>query len=187
MSKYSNKQIEEVCKMLESGLYTLDEVSKISGVGINTVRNIVNLNQSWKHISQNYNVQNYKKTKRYYTRNQYEHVFKLLDEDILSPYDISDITGVSVNIIRKIYNETLNTNSEYLEYIDTLYDKYDISSYTPYNKEYSKANKINYAIFQECNSLIEKGISPKFVKRIISEKYDINEEFLRIHVIEKLI
>ena len=54
-NKYSNDQINDVCKLLESNKYTLQEISEKTNVYIDTVRDIKN-HKSWIHISKLYNI-----------------------------------------------------------------------------------------------------------------------------------
>ena len=52
MSKYTNEEIENVCKLKIEG-YNNKEISNMTGVNIDTVWKVVN-GKAWKHIYEKY-------------------------------------------------------------------------------------------------------------------------------------
>ena len=169
MSKLTQERAETICKLLESGIYTIKDIMKITGETYDCVVKIIKRN-TWVRVSQNYNIDNYHH-KRQYDVKEYESVFKLMVTNKLSLYDISDETGVDGKTVFKIY-----THSSTSKIINSLYSKYDINNYTLSDKEYTKSistDMIKYSLL-----LKEKGIEFKYIERIISKKFDINEFYI---------
>lgn len=54
MSKYTNDQIEKVCKMLENPDIPFKDIAKMTGVSIKTITHI-RMDNGWPHISSKYN------------------------------------------------------------------------------------------------------------------------------------
>jgi len=54
-AKYTEQQIHQVCKLLEDLTYPLAYISKKTGVGIKTIKNIRS-GKGWPHIAKNYNI-----------------------------------------------------------------------------------------------------------------------------------
>ena len=178
MAKYDDIVIEQVCQFLEDGLLTLKEINKLTNVGMNTIYHIID-KASWTHVSCKYNIDNYRKYTRLYTHDDYEKVFSLLEQDEHSIYDISDLSGISVNMIRKIRRRVDNP-----KYND-LYDKYNIDKYNSNNKKYSK--EITNDMIDYFKELASRDIERKYIKRLISSKFNINEEYVKLFLVDKFI
>ena len=105
LHKYSRDAIEKACELMESGKYVLREISEMTEVPVPMLGR-VRLRKSWCNVSKNYHIENCKRSRWYdgshYSMRQMENVFRLLSENKLSIYDISDRTGVSVATIRKV-------------------------------------------------------------------------------------
>lgn len=54
-SKYTNKQIHEVCKLLEKNKYKVKKISKMTNVDKNTINDIIS-RSAWNHISIIYDI-----------------------------------------------------------------------------------------------------------------------------------
>ena len=61
-SKITNKQAEDICKLLEQGLTPkeISEIIKIDGCNMFKISQNILFRLSWKHISKNYNIDNSK-------------------------------------------------------------------------------------------------------------------------------
>ena len=177
LAKYTDEDIHNVCKLLEEGIMTLNDISRYTSVSFGIIYLIIK-HVSWTNISCNYNVDNYYHDREVYSHDDYEKVFKMLSENKLSLYEISDISGVrysSVNSIkRRIKNPRYND----------LFDKYDISNYTLSGKVYKDITK---DMIDRIHELYEKDIPVKYIKRTVSKEFNINEEKIRVYIRDKII
>lgn len=104
LSIYSNKQIMYVCELLESNKLTRSEISKLTGVAIYTIQNILK-HKKWTHISKNYKIDNYNiisentGSKPKYDIQDIEKVCKLIEDGFYTLAEISNITGVGLYTI----------------------------------------------------------------------------------------
>lgn len=169
MTKYTEEQIIEICKLLESGVYTIKDIIEMTGVSYNCISHIIRRN-TWTRISNNYEINNYCH-KKSYTSNDYRKVFSLLEDNQLSPYDISDITGVDCKTVFKIIYNISNS-----DIVNELYPEYDISNYTISDKIYTK--QITTEMIDYYSFLKSKKYKNKIIDRIISKKFNINELFV---------
>ena len=62
---------------------------------------------------------------------------------------------------------------------DDLFMKYDISKYIKNGKEYKD---IPNELIEDILKLKKRGISNKYIKRVLSKKYLINEEKIRVYM-----
>ena len=119
-SKFTERQVKKVCELLEEGVISLKEIAKRTGVSYDMVRNIKS-HHSWKHISCNYNIDNYAK---YYERaiNKriplIHEVCKLLESNTCSAIEISERTGVSFSAVMNILCKRDHVNISKLYNID---------------------------------------------------------------------
>lgn len=102
LSKYSDEQIEYVCKLLSENKLTMHEIEKETGVPYYVIQFIRYRDYSHKNIKIKYNIDNYNTFDTYkYSDDQIHNVCKLLElnKDL---YEISEITGVSISMVRMI-------------------------------------------------------------------------------------
>lgn len=167
LSKYKRKDVEEACELMESGEYTLPEISIITSISINMLY-LIRDRKSWTNVSMLYDVQNCKAVKNEYNETQIELVYALLEEDKLSIYDISDKTNVKTSTIYNILTGR-DTKFKYLREI------YDVTKY--------HGNKILPNLPEEVVNDIRQylldGFTPKQISKIIHEKYHFNADRIR--------
>lgn len=172
LAKYDESAVRDACEYMEEGLISLSEISKITGLSFGMLWLIVT-KKSWVNVSCEYNIDNYYKERESYTDEMYENVFRMLEENKYSLYEISDITGVKYVAICNILSHKNNP------LYDNLYDIYDISKYTG---GYIPYKEISNFVKDEIVKLYQDGIKPKYIKRIISKSYNINEEKIRVYI-----
>lgn len=124
LQKYDKSLVIKACELMDSGDYTLPEISELTSIHIAMLYCIRN-RQSWCNVSIMYDVENCKNCKNEYTDEQVSDVFMLLEDNKLSLYDISDETGVRFDAVYGILKQRKGT----LRY-KYLYEIYDISKYT---------------------------------------------------------
>lgn len=167
LAKYSKSQVMEACEYMEDGNLTIPEISLLTDIATGMLYRIQK-RLSWVNISVNYDVENCKQPKNKYTPEQMEKVFKLLEENKLSMYDISDETAVKVSTIQNIILHRYVKNFEY------LYDIYDISKY--------QGNKIMKSlpdeVIKDIIKLLNEGYKTKYIQVTLHNKYNINEDRL---------
>ena len=168
MSKYSRKQITLACQLMEQGTYTLQEIELVTDIDI-AMLYLIKRRISWINVSKFYDVENCKQTKSNYSEDDIELVYKLLEENKLSVYDIMDRTGVKTSTIYNIISNRL----EKFSYLNEIYD---ISKYTTYDK----INEIPQSIKDEIITRIKNSnISTKDISLEISKSYNINYDKIR--------
>lgn len=171
-AKYDSDRIELACQLLSEGILTLKMIEDITEIPFATLYSIIYFN-AWEDISKKYNVKNYYHDRDSYTSEMYEIVFKLLSDNRLSLYEISDISGIRYssinNILRNVPNPLYNN----------LYKKYDITKYSSKNKTYKD---IPEEAKEKIKRMFFEGIKSKYIKRIISKEFDINEEKIRVYI-----
>ena len=172
VSIYSDNIIKDVCVYLEEGLLTLKEISKITNVGFTTIFMIAT-KKARTEISCNYKVENYYHDRESYSYDQYKKVFQYLSENKYSLYEISDITNVRYSSIGNILSHKENP------IYNDLFKTYNIDNYKGGYIPYKKLSEdiIKYTIL-----LYNQGMKPKYIKRIVSKRYDINEEKIRVFI-----
>lgn len=170
--KTDSEKVHLACKLMEEGLLTLKEISKITEISFGMIW-LICQKESWVDVSKDYNVSNYYRDRASYSHDQYEKVFKLLEENQKSLYDISDLTNVRYSSIGNIL--AFKPNPIY----DDLFMKYDISKYIKNGKEYKD---IPNELIEDILKLKKRGISNKYIKRVLSKKYLINEEKIRVYM-----
>lgn len=126
-SIYSDKEIHEVCKLLETGKFLNTEISEITGVNISVISK-VKCKECWTHISNQYNIKKPVKNAKgslsassKYSENQIHKVCKLLELGNKTMTEISKETNVGYDMIYRI-----KTGKNWLE----ISSKYKIPSIT---------------------------------------------------------
>lgn len=107
----SIEYIELVCQLLETNMYSLCEISDISGISIQTIRKIRH-RINWKDISSNYKIENYKPEDHKIKSEQHEklsdHQVELICDELvknqLTMPEISEKLNIPIYIIRRIRN-----------------------------------------------------------------------------------
>ena len=101
-SKYSNKEIHEVCKLLDSGKYTLKEISNMTRLSYQNIRNIY-YGTNWKHISCHYNFLKNKESHPLYDQRKQKvvEICELLDKGYNSN-QVGEMLDVNPSKVRKI-------------------------------------------------------------------------------------
>jgi predicted XRE-type DNA-binding protein len=107
---YSDDKITEVCKLLENPDIPQTEISKITGVSVNTIKDIMK-KSSYSRISDKFNIvprNNYGAScpVSKYSEKQIHQVCKLLEDNKMSVKYISENTGVKLGIIYDIRRGT---------------------------------------------------------------------------------
>ena len=131
--RYTSKEVRKACKMMESGKYTIFEISEKLYLPMKFLYKIRD-GRTWVNISQQYNVANCKRAPRVsknhgnsyttYDVSDVEQVFVLLEQNNLSIYDIEEITQVNYNTIMNILYR------RYIKKYESYYEIYDISKYS---------------------------------------------------------
>ena len=104
-SIYTNKQIEKVCKLLESNKYTVKEISEKTDVSTDTIYSIRTKN-IWSEISKKYNIPKVQKiSNTVYTNKQIEKVCKLLESNKYTVKEISEKTDVKKSTVNDILHK----------------------------------------------------------------------------------
>lgn len=106
---YTDKQIHDVCKHLEKGKLTIKEITNKTGVSRDTISNILNPNIcARKDISSLYDLSKYNAKNMFdeslckFTDKQIKQVCKELVKNKIPMYKISEKTGVSYSVVKKI-------------------------------------------------------------------------------------
>ena len=95
-NKYKTKNIHDVCKLLENSCLSRYEISRKTGVSYDTVNDILNY-RSWRHISDQYNINNYNINCNFkYSEKTKSDIIKLLKLK-KRPKDICDILNLPYN------------------------------------------------------------------------------------------
>lgn len=104
------EMVEYVCVLLSTNLYSVDEISVMSGVTKENIKKIKN-KKTWVNISNKYNIDNYnpKDHKDYHkcgirlNKNQVKNICKALENNMGSFSQIARDNNVSIQCIRRIY------------------------------------------------------------------------------------
>ena len=180
LHKYSRDTIEKACKLMESGKYVLREISEMTEVPVRML-GFVRLRKSWCNVSKNYHIENCKRShwcdESHYSMRQMENVFRLLSENKLSIYDISDRTGVSVATIRNVV-----THRKGLKQYESLYDKYDVSKYQGRKKV---LNPLTNDHKKQIDFLIGINKSVDVICSIMNEEHHHNSQYIRDYIRRK--
>lgn len=167
LSKYTDKQVRQACQYMEDGEMTLPTIAKKTKIDIAMIYCIKN-RKSWVNISIEYDVENCKSIKAKYTEEQMYMVYKLLSENELSIYEISDITKVKTSTI---YNVILHRDEKF----KFLNDIFDVGNYTSHKILDDFSDDIKDAI----DVMLKLDKSPKDISKVIHNKYNINEDRVR--------
>ena len=115
-SKYTDKQISEVCSMLSSDrLFRPSLIQQMTNVDLRTIHSIL-LRKSYQHISMyyefNYHIEN---SPEIYTVQQIRHTCFMLEDPSYEYNDISEFCNISLDTIYKIRDRKLfyNISSEF--------------------------------------------------------------------------
>ena len=175
-SKYSKNLIIKIAKLLESGQYTVSEISKIVSVPYSTV-NDIKRKERWKEILNDFdfsNVPKQKPVKRKYTEKDILSVANLIIENQLSLTEISLKTGVSYDTVRLIKNKKCYKK---------LLSDYDFSIYNKNKSIFSQEQ------LKDIDKLIYDGLTPKeicdnlnieYTKKIRMSLYDRKRKIIPI-------
>lgn len=166
LSVYSKKQVISACEMMEEGIFTIKYISYKTGIS-ESMLYLIQKRRSWINISRFYDVENCKYPKNSYSLDQIEYVFKLLEENKLSIYEISDCTNVKTSTI---HNIVIHKNNKY----SYLYDLYNIDLYTP-----KILKPLDTNIQNDIINMIKNNNDIQTITNIISKKYSVNKD--RIH------
>ena len=99
---YSNKQIHEVCKLLEENELSLKEIAEKTKVPYAVINLLRNKKSSYFNIKSNYKIDNFNNFKnRKYSMKQIQKVCQLLELKY-SDKDISEITKVNQSMVKAI-------------------------------------------------------------------------------------
>lgn len=173
LQKYSEKQVEKACRMMESGLYTMKEISEKTKIDIGMIR-MIRCRHSWLNISYKYEVENCLNYINKYTDFQIEYVFKLLNDNELSMYDIADKANVKYAVVNRILLKEFKHDK-----FDYLYDLYDIDKYTD--------KPISHPLTEEDKEFIHikmnNGYKKHDVIKIMWETREYNQDYIRHYII----
>ncbi len=107
-SKYTEKQVHEVCKLLEQNKLLNTEIAKITGVDVYVISKIKCRN-CWMHISDQYKIPIPEANKTgqdapasKYTDEQIHQVCKMIAEGNISNVDIAKATGIGIDMVHRI-------------------------------------------------------------------------------------
>lgn len=173
-AKYERDTVIYSCELMESGIYTLREISNMTGIDIAMIYRIY-WRISWMNVSIEYDVENALIAHNKYTIEQIEHVFALLEEDKLSIYDISDTTGVKTSTIYNILIKRYVENYEY------LYEVYDITKYHRNKKMEDFSDSAKEFILSNIND----NVKTKYIIDYIHDEYGYNKDRIR-HYIQRV-
>lgn len=147
-AKYTKDIILEIANLLESGLYTVDDISDKLSIPSRTIYDI-KYKHRWSNLLSDYKFDKVPEKvakRKEYTDKDILAVANLLHANNLSIKDISNITGVSydtVNLIR------------YKKCYKTLLKDYDFSKYSSGKDVFTKDQKVSI------DTLLVEGLSPK--------------------------
>ena len=175
LHKYTRDRVELACKLMDSGKYTSVEIEGITGIS-NAMLKRIYKRKSWCNISEKYHVENCKLVDSRndgsrYTMKQMKKVFKLLSENRLSIYDISDETGVRVSTIRNVVSHRSG-----LHQYEYLYDVYDVNNYTGRKQV---CHPLTDEIRTQIAFLVSIGKLVDDICKIIHDEHMCNEEYVR--------
>ena len=172
----SEEKINDACKYMEEGLLTLKEISIVTGLSFGMIY-LISQHKSWMNISSKYNIDNYYHDRESYSEPQYRMVFNMLHDNKLSLYEISDLSGVKYSSIQNIRSGVKNP------IYDHLFNEIDISTYSLSGKSYKN---IPDKLKDDANAMYKSGMKIKYIKRILSKRYNINEEKIRVFINNKI-
>ena len=186
-SKYTNKQIELVCTLLESGK-SYKYISEKTGVSVGTISDI-RASGGWKSISMKYNIP--PPEPRKYTDSQIESACKMLEDPKLTHEEISSKTGVSINALKDIMKKTSYRR---------ISDKYHIRKRMSFGEHGKRSKYTEQQIINVCKMLSEQNCTHTMKKisemtgvqlstvydilcgrkwRSISAKFDLNKSIIK--------
>lgn len=105
-SLYTNSQIEKLCKLMESNLYTNKQLSELTGVPVSTI-NSIRCGDIWKSISSKYNIKLLRESNRK-VKHYNKDIIRKACRMILDGYSDSKIAkDLSINLtsVNKIRNK----------------------------------------------------------------------------------
>ncbi len=135
LAKTSDKQIHQVCKLLEENKLTVDEIVSLTNTTRRIVKHVLR-HESWNQISKKYNFDHYDKYNKNKVNNisiqycgakltpkQVNLVCTLIENNDLTLKQISNATDISYHLIRNIY---------FKKTWKFISDNYDFSKYDKY-------------------------------------------------------
>lgn len=173
LQKYSEKQVEKACQLMESGKYNIGEISIKTKIPLGMLY-MIRRRHSWLNISYKYEIENCLNYSDKYTDLQIEHVFQLLEANELSIYDISDKTGVKYTTILNILDNNYKVDS-----FDFLYKTYSIDKYTdkPISKPLTDDDR------EYIHIKLNTGYKKHEVIKLMWETRQYNKDYIRHYII----
>ena len=112
-SVLTEEQVRNICKELSENKLTIHQISDKFNVDMDNIRNI-KYGRTWKHISKDYNIESYTKSK-FLNEDIVENICHYLETTELSLQNISDLLSIPFNIIKSIYYKQTwkNISSKY--------------------------------------------------------------------------
>ena len=154
--KYSKEKIDEISRLLSKGEFTLKEVSSITGIPYSTIVEIKNKTRWNEYLKdKTFKVKKGITQKQTYKISQILYVANLLTENKLSIKEISDLSGVSIDMIYSIKGKKSYKN---------ILEDYDFSNYTGKNVFTQKQNEI-------IDQLILKELNPRQICEKLNIEY----------------
>lgn len=173
LHKYSEEQVITACDLMESGEYDINEISYKTGISTSMLY-MIKIRHSWIDISYKFEVENCKPFKSKYTAEHIEPVFRLLEENTLSLYDISDITHVKVSTISNIL-----LRRKGLDQFQYLYELYDIDKY---QKRKPVLNPLSDENKEIIHIKMNSGCKKSDVIKYMHDMYNYNEDYIRHYI-----
>lgn len=134
----TDKQVHEICKIMENGSMTQREISQMYDVNEQVIHEI-KLGNNWIHISKKYNIQNCKNDWNVTDENVVKSICEELEKNELTLKEISEKLHVKYEIVLDILH------GRNFKYISKNYDFTKYNKVTRYPKEL--LNEINKLIF----------------------------------------
>lgn len=107
-NKFTDEMVTSVCTLLEANTMPIKDISEITGVSYDMIRNIKN-GKSWTHISKHYDFSSYSSGVDISVYNNkikmIKKVCKLLSTNKYTLRDISTMTGISEPMVYKIWKK----------------------------------------------------------------------------------
>lgn len=132
LAKTTDKQVHQVCKLLEENELSIDEIAKITNTTKRVVRHVLK-HKTWNRLSKDYNFEHYDKYQKNpriincngakLTPKQVNLICSLIEKNQLTLRQIADATEIPYRLIRSIY---------FKKSWIFISDKYDFSEYDKY-------------------------------------------------------
>ena len=173
LHKYPKKDVIKACDMMESGQYDINEIFEKTDISTSMLY-LIKIRHSWVDVSYKFEVENCKPLKNKYNSEQIEYVFRLLEKDQLSLYDISDKTGVKVSTISNIL-----LRRDGLDQFQYLYELYDISKY---HKRKPVLNPLTDETRDIIHIKMNEGMKKSDVVDYMHNTYKYNKDYIRHYI-----